>query len=158
MTFTEKITDPRDVKHRVGHMETDYLYTAGIAGDRFFKELKENAKIFGAKCGKCGIVYVPPRIYCERCFERLEEWLEVGSTGSVFTYTTAHVDEKGSRLEKPTIWAFVKIDGTDGGFVHKLREVDLKDVKIGMRVKAVLKAKEKREGSVLDIEYFKPYK
>jgi len=30
------------------------------------------------------------------------------------------------------------------------------DVKIGMKVEAVLKPKNQREGSVLDIQYFRP--
>jgi len=38
-----------------------------------------------------------------------------------------------------------------------LGEVDNPDeLKIGMRVKAVFKEKKDREGSILDIKYFKP--
>ncbi len=52
--------------------------------------------------------------------------------------------------------AFVKLDGSDGGLVHRLGEVSPDEVEIGMTVEAVFKAKGKREGSILDIEYFKP--
>ena len=43
-----------------------------------------------------------------------------------------------------------------GGIMHKLGEVDPDAVKIGMRVQAVWKPEEEREGSITDILYFKP--
>jgi uncharacterized OB-fold protein len=129
-------------------------YTYGIAGERFFREIKDNAKITGAKCQKCNLIYVPPRIYCERCFEGLEEWCEIENKGEIHTYTISWVDLDGSRLEEPVILALVKFDGVYGGIVHKVEEVSADNVKIGMKVSAVFK--EKREGSILDIKYFKP--
>jgi len=152
----ERITDPREMKHWMGHMETDYTYTLGVAGERFFMEIKENARIMGAKCKKCELVYVPPRLFCERCFEKLNEWVEVGNVGTVHTYTIAYVDADGRQLKKPIIWAMIKIDGAHGGFVHKLSEVNPEEVTIGMRVEAVFKDKEERVGSILDIRYFRP--
>jgi uncharacterized OB-fold protein len=129
-------------------------YTYGIAGERFFREIKDNAKITGAKCQKCNLIYVPPRIYCERCFEGLEEWCEIENKGEIHTYTISWVDLDGSRLKEPVILALVKFDGVYGGIVHKVEEVSADNVKIGMKVSAVFK--EKREGSILDIKYFKP--
>jgi len=152
----EKIKDPRKIKHWMGHMETDYAYTLGIAGERFLMEIKENARIMGAKCQKCDLTYVPPRMFCERCFEKLTEWIEMGNTGTVHTYTIAHIDVDNSRLEEPTIWAMIGIDGAHGGFVHKLGEVKPEDAKIGMRVEAVYKDKEERIGSIRDVKYFRP--
>ena len=70
---TEHITNPLKLRHWHGHMEPDYAYTLGIAGERFFKEIKENGRIMGARCKKCGKIYVPPKLYCEECFEKLEE-------------------------------------------------------------------------------------
>lgn len=40
------------------------------------------------------------------------------------------------------------------GLVHLLGEVDLEQLRIGMRLQAVFK--EERVGSILDIKYFKP--
>ena len=154
----ERIDDPRKIKHWMGHMEADYQYTHGIAGEKFFKELKENARIMGTKCKKCGCVYVPPRLFCERCFEKLDDWLEVSTKVKVHTYTIAHIDTDGSRLKDPMVWAMVKIDGVHGGLVHKLGDINPKNVDIGMPVEAVFRAKRKRTGSMLDIEYFKPMK
>jgi len=154
----DKISDPRELKHWHGHMETDYVYTHGIAGEKFFNEFKKNARIMGTKCKRCNIVYVPPRMYCERCFERLEEWIDVGKKGTVHTYTIAYIDMDGCKLKEPTVYAYVKIDGTDGGLIHKLGQVKPEKVKVGMRVEAVFKPKQQRESSINDIIHFKPTK
>jgi hypothetical protein len=152
----EKIRDLRQLRHWPGHMEADYIYTLGLAGERFFKEIKENGRIMGTRCKRCNLTYVPPRIYCERCFEKLEEWIEVSPRGTVYTFTIAHIDINGSKLEQPTIYAVIKIHGANGGLVHKISEVSPENVKIGMQVEAVFKPKEEREGSINDIKHFKP--
>ena len=61
-------------------------------------------------------------------------------------------------LTDPEIPAVIDIDGTSPavGIMHKLGEVDPQAVRIGMRVQAVWKPPEEREGSILDIKYFKP--
>lgn len=129
-------------------------YTYGIAGERFFREIKDNAKITGTKCQNCNLIYVPPRIYCERCFDELKEWCEIENKGEIYTYTVGWVDLDGSRLEQPAVVALVKFDGVYGGLVHKVAEISPEKVKIGMKVAAVYE--EEREGSILDIKYFKP--
>ena len=52
----------------------------------------------------------------------------------------------------------IDIDGTHPpvGIMHMLGEVDPKEITIGMKVKAVWKPSEEREGSILDIKYFRP--
>lgn len=131
-------------------------YTYGIAGERFFREIKDNAKILGTKCPKCGLIYLPPRIYCERCFNGLEEWIEIKNEGEIYTYTIGWVDLDGSRLQEPVIIALVKFNGIYGGIIHRIDEVSAQEVNIGMKVVAVFKEKDEREGSILDIKYFKP--
>ncbi|NIP67549.1 nucleic acid-binding protein [Candidatus Bathyarchaeota archaeon] len=153
---TEKIGDPREIRHWLGHMEADYAYTRGIAGDRFFKEIQEKGRIMGAECEKCGLTYVPPRLFCERCFEKLDNWVELGKRGVVHTYTVSHIDIDGSELKKPIIWAVIKIDNAHGGLVHKLGETSPEDVYIGMQVEAIFRDRKERQGSMLDIKYFKP--
>lgn len=152
----DKAVSPTRMRHWLGGMEVDYLYTLGVAGERFFKEIKENGRIMGAKCRRCGITFVPPKMYCERCFEKLEEWVDVGKVGTVYTYTVAMIDVDGSRLEKPTVYALIKFDGVEGGIIHKIGEAE--EVNIGMKVEAVLKPLKERKASINDILYFKPVK
>ena len=42
------------------------------------------------------------------------------------------------------------------GIMHILGEVKPEDIYIGMRVKAVWKSEEEREGAITDIKYWKP--
>ncbi len=152
----ERIRDPRLLKHQFGTMEADYLYTLGVAGERFFREIKENGRIMGAKCEKCGVIYLPPRLYCEACFSELKEWVDLGTRGYIYTYTISYVDEEGKPLEKPVIYAIIRMDGVVGGILHKIGEVEPEEVEIGMEVEAVLKPPEQRKASINDILYFKP--
>lgn len=129
-------------------------YTAGLAGERFFRAIMDDGKILGSVCHRCAITYVPARQFCERCFDELEDWIDVGTSGEVHTFTLLFENLDGTPCEEPEVIAFIKIE--DGGFVHKLDEIDLDKLEIGLAVKAVFKAKEEREGSILDIAYFKP--
>ena len=131
-------------------------YTYGIAGERFFREIKDNARFMGTRCPTCDLVYVPPRLYCERCFAHLNEWVEVGPVGTVATFTVLHVDLDENPLPEPQIVALVELDGADGGLIHFLGEVEPDDVYTGMPVEAVFKPAEERVGAITDIRYFRP--
>jgi len=155
---TEKITDVRQMIHWPGHMETDYIYTLGIAGEKFFSEIKENGRILGAKCKRCGSIFVPPRLYCEKCFDKLTEWINLGTKGTVYTYTVAYIDINGAKLKEPIIYTLIKLDGAEGGLIHKLGEIKPHEVEVGMHVEAVLKPQNERTGNINDIKYFKPKK
>lgn len=156
MSILEKVDKLEHTIAWRGSIPVESRYTVGIAGERFFREIRDNARFLGTRCPQCDLTYVPPMMYCERCFTRLEEWVEVASTGTVHTYTVLHVDLDGAPLAEPEIIAFVRLDGSDGGLVHRLGEVSPDKVEIGMEVEAIFKPKGQREGSILDIEYFKP--
>lgn len=154
----DRITNPLHIRHWLGDMEADYIYTLGVAGERFLKEIKENGRIIGAKCPYCNVVYVPPRMYCEKCFGKLGEWIDVGTIGVIHTFTIATIDVDGKKLEKPVIYALIKFEGACGGLVHKIGETKPEKVKIGMRVEAIFKPSFERKASINDIRYFKPAK
>lgn len=156
------ILDRLDHLHRVKAVEGDLpfysVYTMGIAGERFFHALKDEGKIMGTHCKHCDVMYVPARLYCERCFAHLgdDTWFDAGTHGRVHTFTQVHVGLDGAPLDKPRLLAFVEIGETDGGIVCDLGEVDPAEVFIGMPVEAVLKPAKGRTGSITDILYFKP--
>ncbi len=131
-------------------------YSYGVAGERFFREIKDNGRIMGTRCPQCDILYVPARLYCERCFSHLDEWVEVPPTGEVHTFSVVYENLDEEPLDEPEIIAFVRLDGTDGGLVHRLGEVAPEDVYVGMPVEAVFKPAEEREGAITDILYFRP--
>ncbi|MDR7521146.1 MAG: Zn-ribbon domain-containing OB-fold protein [Armatimonadota bacterium] len=131
-------------------------YTYGPAGERFFRALKDEARLLATRCGRCGITYVPGRLFCERCFDELNEWIEVGPAGTVEAVTTVHWGPDGSRLERPVLLALVRPDGADTVLVHYLGNVSPADVRIGLRVRPAFKPPGQRTGSILDIVHFTP--
>ena len=139
-----------------GDMPTLGRYTVGIAGERFFRGIKEDGRFLATVCLDCDTTYVPPRLYCEQCFAHLDEWVEVEPVGRVHTFTVVHQSLDGDPLPKPRIMAFIHLEGTDGGLVHDLDEVEADEVYLGMMVEAVLRPKAERRGSVTDIRYFRP--
>ena len=153
---TEKLTDPKKIIHWPGHMETDYIYTLGIAGEKFFTEIKENGRILGARCRQCGHTFVPPRLYCEKCFKATTEWVNLGTKGYVYTFTISYIDIDGAKLQEPIIYALIKFKDAEGGLIHKLGEIKPDEVEIGTPVEVVLKPITERTGNITDIKYFKP--
>ena len=132
-------------------------YPAGIIGSKFLIEIRDNKKIKGIKCPACDIVSVPPRSTCKYCFGELSELVEVSDKGTLTTYAIVNQPNPVQPVEdNPVIYGIVQLDGADTGFVHMIGEVDPKEVKCGMRVKAVFKPKKQRVASILDIKYFKP--
>ena len=156
MAILEKIDKLQDAISWQGDIPITSRYTAGIAGERFFREIKDNGRFLGTRCEACDLLYVPAVMFCERCFAELDEWVDVPSRGSVFTYTVLHRDLDEEPLDPPAILAYVKLDGTDGGLVHYLGEVDPDEVTIGLVVEAEFLAAAERRGSILDIKYFRP--
>ncbi|MHA1210339.1 MAG: Zn-ribbon domain-containing OB-fold protein, partial [Candidatus Freyarchaeota archaeon] len=95
-----------------------------------------------------------PRRYCGKCLSETSEWVEVGDKGTLVAYTVRYSSSPNLPKEPPLAYGIIKLDGADTNIVHILGEVDLDAIKPGMRVQAVFK--EEREGSILDIDHFKP--
>jgi uncharacterized OB-fold protein len=152
MTLLER--DPQAPQAWWGDLPVTSRYTFGLAGERFFRALKDEGKIMGSYCPRCEVTYVPGRIFCERCLAELDEWMDVGLQGEVHTYTLLYADVDGSPLDTPHLVAFIKIQ--DGGLVHFLGEIEPEEVFIGMLVEANLKLKPDRQGNIHDILYFRP--
>ena len=153
----EQISQVENIHYVHGDMPVTFQYTQGIAGERFLRELLENGRFLGTRCAQCAYTYLPPRLYCERCFASLEDaWVEVGPQGTVEAVTVAHLDLSGEPLAEPQTLALIRLDGADGLLVHRIDDADAAGVEIGTRVEAVLRPQRQRKGSILDIRYFKP--
>ena len=141
----------------------DYAFDPGVAIGRFLQGMKEG-KLLGRKCRQCDRIVIPPRMFCEMCFRRNDEWVELCDTGRINTFSVSYVNWDASRREKPQVPAVIEIDGASPGMgiLHLLGEVgeSLKDilalVKVGLPVQAVWKPPAQREGAITDILYFRP--
>lgn len=152
----ERMTNTGQIEPWHGEMPVEHRYTMGVAGERFFRQIKDKAIIMASRCGPCNLTYVPPKMYCPRCFQGLEDWVEIGVRGKVYTFTIAYFDMDGARLSEPEIVAVIKYDGVEGGLIHRLGEVGDASIRVGTPVEAVFKEPSERKGNILDIKYFRP--
>lgn len=138
-------------------LNAQYSWDSGYAISKYLAGLK-GGKILGIKCHKCQRILLPPRAFCEECFIPIDEWIELKDSGVVNTFSISYVATDVTRLKEPQIPAVIEIDGASAGIaiMHLLGEVKPSDVKIGMRVKAMWKPPNEREGAITDIKYFKP--
>ena len=140
----------------------EYAWDDGVAIGRYLAELK-NGRIIGKHCRKCDRVMLPPRLFCELCWRPTDEWVYVQDTGTINTFCVSHVNWKAGRLdieggERPYTPAVIEIDGAAPGMgiLHHINEVDPWQIEIGMKVRAVWKPAEERQGAITDIRYFVP--
>lgn len=151
--------DIRDGKVLSVHdkMNGQYAWDTGIGIGSYLASLKEGV-ILGSYCPDCRRTVVPPRTVCEWCFRPMDRFVPLEDTGTVNTFSLCYVTWDVKRIEKPELPAVIEIDGASPlhGIMHMLGEVDPEKVHIGMRVKAVWKPAEEREGAITDILYFKP--
>ena len=149
--FERNKTGPQSMQ---GNLPVTSRYTYGLGGERFFRAIKEDARILGTRCPNCDRLYVPGVIFCERCMNSLDDWIDVGTTGEIHTYTILEKGYDGLTLEQPELIAFVKIG--DGGLLHRVSGINPDELEIGMEVEAIFKPAQEREGSITDILYFTP--
>lgn len=154
MALKTKIHQTTGLGYTLGELPVKSLYTVGIAGENFFRTLMAKGELTGARCEQCDYVYVPPRIFCERCFARLTSDVTLSGKGTLRAVTRLYVGPDGSRLKEPRLVGLIALDGASSLFVHFLGEIE--EPKVGMRVQMVLKPKKARSGTITDIEYFKP--
>ena len=149
----EKVTNLEKIRVVEGAIPVRHTYTAGIAGDHFFRALRNEGKILATPCKECGVTYVPGRMFCERCFAALEDWIEVGPSGRLESFTSVHIDLDGNPLSEPQWMGLVTLDGATTVLVHRLENGG--EAVMGARVEAVLEPRRRRTGSINDIRGFR---
>ncbi|HUT54786.1 MAG TPA: zinc ribbon domain-containing protein [bacterium] len=144
-----------------------YQFKAPTLLPEFAAGLKEG-KLIGTLCRGCGKVIVPPRNICGRCHRRMEDRIVVSDKGTISVFVMSEPVQKdkfklfgmdpidmGLLKEGEVIMpVFVRFDGSDSNVHTVLINADPKEVRVGMRVKAVF-AKE-RKGALSDLEGVEP--
>ena len=149
---------PTDTRVWRGNLPVSHRYTAGVAGEKFLRALKDEGKIYGTRCPKCNYTYVPARLYCERDLTHLDDsaWVAVGLDGELVSFSAVYVNLDSERLPSPQWVGLVRLDGASSVTLHYLGEMKPNSLRVGMRVQATLKPAKERTGSIKDIAYFKP--
>jgi uncharacterized OB-fold protein len=138
-------------------VDARYAWDTGIAVSEYLRGLKAG-RIMARECRRCRRTLVPPRMFCEQCFRPTDRWVQVRDTGRINTFSICYIRWDMVQLEDPELPAVIELDEASPGIgiMHKLGEVAPDDVRVGMEVEAVWRAEDEREGSILDIEYFRP--
>lgn len=155
--LSEKDFSEGKILYNYDELNGNFAWDSGIAIGRYLASLKQGV-ILGSHCSTCNKTVVPPRVVCEWCFRPMSEYIPLQDTGTVNTFSLCYVTWDVKRIKEPEIPAVIEIDGASllHGIMHMLSEVDPGSVNIGMRVQAVWKPEEERQGSITDILYFKP--
>lgn len=132
-------------------MEVFYKYSYGLQS-RFFRELRENQRLMGARCPRCAKVYCPPRAHCPLCYEETQ-WVPLKGTGTIVACTVQYFTTSAFIKKVPFICAYVRLDGTHFLMMTNMEVDDVSQIKVGGRVKAVFR--EVRHGTITDL-YFQP--
>jgi len=142
-------------------VDVPYRFAAGKYMTKFLVELRDNGKFYGIRCPVCKRVQMPPRIVCAACHVKNTEWVELGPEGTLVGFTIMYLPltdpTTGKPHEPPFSYGSVRLDGSDSVLDHFLNiEPEVEKIKVGMRVKAVLRSPEQRVGDLSDILYFDP--
>ncbi|MET0931019.1 MAG: OB-fold domain-containing protein [Aeromicrobium sp.] len=137
----------------------DYNLRLGKAWSRFMRGL-QNQELWASHCDTCDRTYVPPKSFCESCFEAIadEDWTQLEPVGTVKAATIVYQGFEGGP-KAPYAVAGIEIDGTDTMLMHFVGGVDLTDengaraaITAGTRVRAVWS--EEPNASITDIKHF----
>ena len=119
-----------------------YLHFRDIAGqssydDAFsslpilWREERQNLKLYGTKCRKCGVVHFLHRRVCHTCGAKDEmEEFKMSRRGRVYTYTN---DYLYFNPDPPSSLAAVDLEG-GGRFFGQVTDVNPEDMHIGLEV------------------------
>ncbi len=152
----DKITQAHRARQVLGEVPIYHRYTLGVAGDRFFKAMRDQRLLLASPCPKCQDRLLPPKMYCERCFEETsDEWVPLVGPGYIRSFTVVHRSLEEEPLETPEVVVLVSWEGVRGGLIHRLREILPDAVTRGMLVEPVWA--EDRVGGMSDISHFRPH-
>ena len=100
-------------------------------GIESFYKFVGDGKLMAAKCDKCGMMMLPPRPMCTKCFSKDLKWVEVKPIGQLLTYTVIHVAPKQFEASAPYPVGIMKLE--DGPqLLGMIRGVETDKLKIGM--------------------------
>ncbi|MFQ5352777.1 MAG: Zn-ribbon domain-containing OB-fold protein, partial [Candidatus Binatia bacterium] len=136
-------------------VKIDYRVYAGSAQTRFLNGLAEG-RLLGQRCPECKKVYLPPRGACPRCGVATEEEVECADTGTVTTFCIVNLPFSATVRDIPYVCASVLLDGADIPLFGLIQEVEVEQVRMGMRVRAVWADPEDMLPTLETIKYFKP--
>jgi uncharacterized protein len=143
-----------EVTTMVAHVRTEYRIQPGRSLARFLEGVRDGVFLAG-RCTSCDKVYVPYRTTCPQCGSSIGEELELPDTGTVTTFAINNLPDPRAP-EVPFVSAYILLDGADVPMIALMGDVPVRDVRQGMRVRAVWLPPEERTLSMGNIKWFAP--
>lgn len=132
----------------------EYNIQAGADLTKFLTALTEK-RIVGRR-SPTGKVYVPPKGCCPVTGLPMLEEVELSDVGTVVTFCIINIPFEGQVLTPPYAVGTILLDGSDLPLFHIIGGVDVKDVRMGLRVKALWRPDEELAPTLETIKYFEP--
>ncbi len=155
--FIEQIEkeNSKNFLERPDDMTIHYIYSVGEL-TKFFNEIRDNEKLLGTRCTKCGFGFFPPRLNCHKCYAPCD-WLELSGKGKIVAGTICRFGVSKFTDSLPITIAFIKMDEMDMAIRHTIimedKDCTLENLKKGTRVRVKFNPKKIREGKITDF-YF----
>lgn len=130
----------------------DYTRSTGPVIGHFLTGLRDG-QVVGARTAD-GLVRVPPPEFDPTTHVATADFVEVGSEGTVVSWTWVPEPVKAQPLDRPFAWALVRLDGADTSFMHAVDVASADDIRTGMRVR--IRWAPERVGAITDIACFEP--
>lgn len=130
----------------------DYTRSVGPTIGAFLTGLRRK-QIIGGR-GSDGRVYVPPPEYDSLTKEPITEFVDVGSSGTVISWTWVQKPHDAHPLDRPFAFALIELDGADTALLHAVDAGSSEAMSTGMRVHATWSGD--RVGDIRDLAFFSP--
>jgi uncharacterized OB-fold protein len=137
------------------HSKLEYTVYAGQQLRLYLQALAQR-RIIGTSCPACQKIYVPPRSSCPVCSADMADIIDVADTGTITSFCVVNIPFEASPFDPPYVAAAILLDGADIPIFHLIREVECKDVKMGMRVRAQWVEDEALAPTLSNIKWFSP--
>jgi uncharacterized OB-fold protein len=133
-------------------LEYPFRRTVGRVQSAFLTGLREQL-VLGIRT-RDGRVLCPPVEYDPVTSDELDELVELGTSGTVTTWSWEPAPRPGQPLDRPFAWALVRMDGADTGLLHAVDAGSPEAMATGMRVR--IRWADERTGAIGDIACFAP--
>lgn len=141
-----------DLLHAPLVIEYGFMRTTGPVIGAFFTALREQ-RVLGIR-GADGRVVCPPVEYDPTTGAPLSEMVEVGTEGTVTSWSWVSEVRDGQSFDRPHALALVRLDGADTAMLHAVDVPGPEAISTGDRVR--IRWAEERQGLINDIACFEP--
>ena len=101
---------------------------------RNWRESPHRYRLEAGKCTKCGKVFFPGRLICDKCGSREFETINLPDHGKLLTFTIIRVAPEGFGDQAPYAVGIVEVM-KDVRFTTQIVDIPLENIKTGMPVK-----------------------